>query len=324
MEEEVEEEMNLRFGEEELEELNRREEEEDEEGGEDEEEEEEEEEMDRSELCVDLSEAYGEHRSELVKAMRKACRTRGFFWVVNHGIPLRVMEDLISSVRSFHEQPIGPKCFYYVRDLGIQNYYYSSPLLPPPSDDAPLIWRDTLNVPLGPHPPALKQIPGISKKQVLAWDVYVRRMGKVLVELLSEGLGLTRMRLEEFSCLEGRHLAAHSYPPHHGLLRGGSDLVLSEGLGLTRMRLEEFSCLEGRHLAAHSYPPHHGLLRGGSDLVVGPTTDPCVIDVLLHDHDDLTTLELKVGEHWQELHLGMPGCLMVTVGNVLQVVLATW
>ncbi|XXG51227.1 hypothetical protein AAC387_Pa02g5046 [Persea americana] len=56
----------------------------------------------------------------------------------------------------------------------------------------------------------------------------------------------------------------------------------------------------------------------------GPTTDPCAIDVLLHDHDDLTTLELKVGEHWQELQLGMPGCLMVTVGNVLQVVLATW
>ena len=43
------------------------------------------------------------------RAIREACEDAGFFYVKNHGVPLRLIEDLRSASRQFFAQPLGAK-----------------------------------------------------------------------------------------------------------------------------------------------------------------------------------------------------------------------
>ncbi|KAG5554421.1 hypothetical protein RHGRI_012075 [Rhododendron griersonianum] len=56
-------------------------------------------------------------RGEIIKKVRDACEKWGFFQMVNHGIPARVMDDMIEGVRRFHEQDAEAKKRFYSRDV---------------------------------------------------------------------------------------------------------------------------------------------------------------------------------------------------------------
>lgn len=73
-------------------------------------------------------------------------------------------------------------------------------------------WRDTLQMRLGPDPPNVDRIPEVCRREVVEWGGHVRRVGEVLMGLLSEWLGLEGGRLEEMACLDGRHMVAHYNP----------------------------------------------------------------------------------------------------------------
>lgn len=55
-------------------------------------------------------------RQEIVDQVGIASDTWGFFQVVNHGIPLNVLEDMIQGVKNFHEQDPEVKKEWYSRD----------------------------------------------------------------------------------------------------------------------------------------------------------------------------------------------------------------
>ena len=44
------------------------------------------------------------------------------------------------------------------------------------------------------------------------WDGHSRAVAAKVLELLCEGLGTEPKRLEELSCVEGRHMVCHYYP----------------------------------------------------------------------------------------------------------------
>jgi hypothetical protein len=88
----------------------------------------------------------------IVEKVKEACETWGFFQVVNHGIPLSVLEELKDGVKRFYEQDTEVKKDFYTRDISRSFIYnsnvdvYSSPALN---------WKDSFGCNLAP-PDTLK------------------------------------------------------------------------------------------------------------------------------------------------------------------------
>jgi hypothetical protein len=79
-------------------------------------------------------------RKEIITKIKEASETWGFFQVVNHGIPLNVLEDTKDGVVRFHEQDAEVKKEMYSRDLTRPLNFASNFDLYSP---APLNWGDT-------------------------------------------------------------------------------------------------------------------------------------------------------------------------------------
>jgi len=80
---------------------------------------------------------------EIIRRLIWASETWGFFQVVNHGIPLEVLDKVIEGVRLFHEQDVEVKKEYYSRDPSKQVWFNSNRDL---YHSRAANWRDTLYV----------------------------------------------------------------------------------------------------------------------------------------------------------------------------------
>ncbi|OMP09739.1 hypothetical protein COLO4_05163 [Corchorus olitorius] len=75
---------------------------------------------------IDLEGFEGNRRKEIVNGILVAAETWGFFQVVNHGVPLCIMDDMLKCVRQFHEQPKEVKMEWYSRDCKQPVRYFSN------------------------------------------------------------------------------------------------------------------------------------------------------------------------------------------------------
>ncbi|XP_058743362.1 1-aminocyclopropane-1-carboxylate oxidase homolog 12-like [Vicia villosa] len=146
----------------------------------------------------------------IVDRIKEACETSGFFQVVNHGIPLTVLEEMKDGVKRFHEQDIEVKKGFYTRDQNKSFIYnsnfdiYSSPALN---------WRDTFKCYLAPDTPNPQDLPVVCRDILLEYGKHMMNLGTLLFELLSEGLGLNPSHLNDMECAKGIIALCHYYPP---------------------------------------------------------------------------------------------------------------
>ncbi|WCJ23992.1 2-oxoglutarate (2OG) and Fe(II)-dependent oxygenase superfamily protein [Euphorbia peplus] len=146
---------------------------------------------------------------ELVEQVRKASETWGFFQVINHGIPMNVLEEMKEGVRRFHEQDSTIKKEFYTRDFTNTVLYNSNfDLYSAPCTN----WRDTIVFQLAPDPVNPEQLPIVCRDIVMEYSKKVQKLGNTLLELLSEALGLMPNYLKDIGCAEGLVLLGHYYP----------------------------------------------------------------------------------------------------------------
>lgn len=161
-------------------------------------------------------------RREIVEKILDSCANWGFFQVINHGIPVSVMDGMIDGVRRFHEQDIEVRKQFYFRDGKVRRFlYYSNFDL----FEAPMAnWRDTMSCFMAPHPPDPEELPAVCRDIMFEYTRQAMRLGCTISELLSEALGLNPNHLKEMGCVEGILHLGHYYPacPEPDLTLGSS------------------------------------------------------------------------------------------------------
>ncbi|MED6186785.1 hypothetical protein PIB30_070105 [Stylosanthes scabra] len=146
---------------------------------------------------------------DVVEKVKDACENWGFFQIINHGIPIHVLDDMVNGTRMFHEQDPQVRKLYYTRDLSGKVFYLSNfTLFQDPAAD----WRDTLGISMAPNPPKAEELPLVCRDIVMEYSQKVMELGSTLLELLSLALGLNNSHLKDIGCAEGLLLVCHSYP----------------------------------------------------------------------------------------------------------------
>ncbi|CAI0458146.1 unnamed protein product [Linum tenue] len=148
-------------------------------------------------------------RKEIVEKVRDASATWGFFQVVNHGVPLDVLDEMQSGVKRFHEQDLEEKMKFYTHDLTRKIAYSSNYDL---YTRQFANWRDSALFYMAPDPPSHEELPAAIREIIEVYSKEMLKMGYLLFELLSEALGLDPNCLRNKDCLMGHYLACHYYP----------------------------------------------------------------------------------------------------------------
>ncbi|KAL9240340.1 hypothetical protein vseg_014574 [Gypsophila vaccaria] len=148
-------------------------------------------------------------RADTVERVREALETWGFFQVVNHGIPLDVLQDMLEGVRRFFEQDDEVKKTYYARDYSGNLVYNSNFDL---FSGKYTNWRDTFSCHMAPVPPNPEGLPTACSDILIEYSNQVMKLGKILFELFSETLGLRPSYLDDIHCSEGLQVLGHYYP----------------------------------------------------------------------------------------------------------------
>ncbi|XP_047268453.1 1-aminocyclopropane-1-carboxylate oxidase homolog 1 isoform X2 [Capsicum annuum] len=149
------------------------------------------------------------HR-KIVEEVGEACETWGFFQVVNHGVPQHVMDEMISGIKSFHEQPNDIKMRFYSMEP-MKKVMFNSNFDLYQSKSAN--WRDTLACLMAPNPPTNDELPEACREELLQYSEHVRKLGHIIFELLAEALGLKPNHLLDMECARGHFIISHYYPP---------------------------------------------------------------------------------------------------------------
>ncbi|KAK6161341.1 hypothetical protein DH2020_004722 [Rehmannia glutinosa] len=161
---------------------------------------------------IDLSDIQinAGRRKPIVEQVRIASETWGFFQVVNHGIPLTVLDGMIDGVRKFNEQDVAEKKKYYSRDNKRKIRFNSSYDL---FTSKTASWKDTLSFSFsGLHPTDPEELPASCRESAMEYSKHAEILGNILLGLLSEALGLKTDHLENMKCSDGHRLHCHYYP----------------------------------------------------------------------------------------------------------------
>ncbi|GMI76122.1 DOWNY MILDEW RESISTANT 6 [Hibiscus trionum] len=162
---------------------------------------------------VDLSKASGLHRTGIAQQILKASREFGFFQVVNHGVPENLVNDTMILFKEFFELPAEDKADVYSEDPKRPCRLYTSSSSY--ETEKVHLWRDNLRHPCHPLEECIKiwpQKPTRYRETVAAYSIEAKKLGLRILELVSEGLGLSPGFFGD-KLSESVLLSVNHYPP---------------------------------------------------------------------------------------------------------------
>ncbi|KAF9605612.1 hypothetical protein IFM89_017955 [Coptis chinensis] len=160
-------------------------------------------------LQIPVIDLQGEHQ-QVVDGIKNASENWGFFQVVNHGVPITVMDEMIKGVRRFNEQDNEVKKEIYSRDLAKRVRFSSNFVL---YQSKAANWRDTLTfLMFTPDPLDPVELPAVCRDITVDYTKHVTELGDSLFELLSEAIGLKPDHLKKLEWAQSCVLASNYYP----------------------------------------------------------------------------------------------------------------
>uniref|UniRef100_A0A7N0UEY5 Fe2OG dioxygenase domain-containing protein n=1 Tax=Kalanchoe fedtschenkoi TaxID=63787 RepID=A0A7N0UEY5_KALFE len=163
-----------------------------------------------SHVQVPVVDLEGGSRGELVRQIREAAETWGFFQMVNHGVPLSVADAMLEAIKQFHELPKETKAGLYTRAMAQPVKYYSNGYLNPAK---PVNWRDTIGFEFSDGHLDMELVPSVCRKALGDYMKHLVELKEKLSELLSEALGLESDYLAKLQCMDSPYLSCNYYPP---------------------------------------------------------------------------------------------------------------
>ena len=94
-----------------------------------------------------------------VERVKEASETWGFFQIVNHGIPVSTLEEMVDGVLRFFEQDSEVKKEFYTREL--RPFFYTSNYNL--YTTAPTTWKDSFYCNLAPNAPKPEDLPAVCR-----------------------------------------------------------------------------------------------------------------------------------------------------------------
>ncbi|CAN1796151.1 1-aminocyclopropane-1-carboxylate oxidase homolog 1 [Linum perenne] len=160
---------------------------------------------------IDLSMVHDPiKRKETVDQIRNAAESWGFFVIVNHGVPKNIQDEMTTRINEFFELDVEQKKEFYGREQTKKVMYSSNPDM----YATPVCsWGDMLITHVTPEPPEPEDLPECCKEIVPKYTSEMNKLGDLLFELLSEGLGLESNHLKDMGCPDTVGFVLHYYPP---------------------------------------------------------------------------------------------------------------
>ncbi|KAM7489781.1 hypothetical protein LguiB_027265 [Lonicera macranthoides] len=139
--------------------------------------------------AIDLSKLDGPDHDQVVEAIARAAETLGFFQVVNHGVPLELLESLKEAAHRFFSQPPEKKAVYLKGVSLTPLVKYGTSFVP--EKEKALEWKDYISMIYTNDSDALHFWPNECKEVALEYLKKSTNMVRRIVELLMENLGVT-------------------------------------------------------------------------------------------------------------------------------------
>ncbi|KAJ7537072.1 hypothetical protein O6H91_12G095900 [Diphasiastrum complanatum] len=193
---------------------------------------------------IDLSGLHDERLASSVRAqIAEACETNGFFQVINHGVPVELMDKLKEVGRKFFDLPKHEKLVYAGKPvLGAEGYGSRMVL----TDSEPQFWREFVELHTLPlserHYNYWPQQPAEFHETMEKYTAAVLDLAHRLLSVISENLGLKPTYLKEAMGETQQSTVFQCYPPcpepgktlglpaHSDI--GGITILMQEGDGL--------------------------------------------------------------------------------------------
>lgn len=162
---------------------------------------------------VPIIDLGSEDRAQTVKQIGDACKSFGFFQVINHGVSSEAVEKMLGVAHEFFNLPVEEKMKLYSDDPTKTMRLSTSFNV---KKEKVHNWRDYLRLhcyPLDKYVPEWPCTPPAFKEVVSNYCMEVRQLGYRLEELIAESLGVEKDCIKNILGEQGQHMAVNYYPP---------------------------------------------------------------------------------------------------------------
>ncbi|XP_020205339.1 scopoletin 8-hydroxylase [Cajanus cajan] len=138
---------------------------------------------------IDLSKLNGPEHEKVANEIVRATQTLGFFQVVNHGVPLELLESLKDAAHTFFSLPPEKKALYSVGVSPSPLVKYGTSFMP--AKERVWEWKDSMSMKYSSDEEALQYWPNECKELLLEFMKLATKMISGVLGILIDALGVS-------------------------------------------------------------------------------------------------------------------------------------